>query len=388
MNNLRRIQEVMTDYSRATGALTSVMDEHYEPIPEASDETGKSFCRSCPKYKEDYDQSCRLMHIEAIHQAQNQGGVCIYHCATGVCFWTSPLFSRGPDRFSGALIGASRPEDKDIKAMADLLLICAESLSDGAGEYYQLLRRRAEQRNALEEERLKLQDQSPESYPLDTEQALLEAIRRGDTQGAGNLLNQILGYLLFVSPQSFDDVKLRAQELAALFPRAGHFSPPLMKLRQARDTEELIDILHCTVESMAAENHSFQGVCHKKALRKAEMLIRENYHRKITLKEIAAYAGLSVPYFSTIFKQEMGETLIAYLNRIRIENASRLLAETDLPLSEIIDTSGFEDQSWFSKTFKAYTGISPQRFRRQGGVTSHTISEQNLSEAYREALSK
>jgi transcriptional regulator GlxA family with amidase domain len=64
----------------------------------------------------------------------------------------------------------------------------------------------------------------------------------------------------------------------------------------------------------------------------------------------------------------MGENLSAYLNRLRVEKAAAMLIETDLSLGEISGSCGFEDQSWFSKIFKYYAGISPGKFRERGGV--------------------
>jgi len=115
---------------------------------------------------------------------------------------------------------------------------------------------------------------------------------------------------------------------------------------------------------------SFDGLPHASAMRKAELFIRENLTRKISLSEIAKVAGLSAPYFSTIFKEEMGENLSSYVNRQRVEKASKLLLETDLSLSEIAASCCFQDQSWFSKIFKSFTGISPGKYRRQGGPVS------------------
>jgi AraC-like DNA-binding protein len=103
-------------------------------------------------------------------------------------------------------------------------------------------------------------------------------------------------------------------------------------------------------------------------MRKAEQFIRENLTRKMSLGEIAAVAGLSAPYFSTIFKNEMDENLSKYINRLRVEKASKMLLETNLSLSDISSECCFEDQSWFSKIFKSFTGISPGKYRSQGGA--------------------
>jgi AraC-like DNA-binding protein len=154
-------------------------------------------------------------------------------------------------------------------------------------------------------------------------------------------------------------------------------------IQGAQNIEELTDVLHIIVEQMAALIFSFQGVRHAPALRKAERYIWDNYTHKISLREIARVSGFSPPYFSSIFKEEMGENLSSYINRLRVEKAGRLLIETNLSLSEIAGSCGFEDLSWFSKSFKTFTGISPGKYRNQGGAGVSEISEQNFSRSYR-----
>jgi transcriptional regulator GlxA family with amidase domain len=63
----------------------------------------------------------------------------------------------------------------------------------------------------------------------------------------------------------------------------------------------------------------------------------------------------------------MGENLSAYLNRLRVEKAAMMLAETGLPLIQIAEACGFENPSWFSRIFKLYAGISPGKYREKGG---------------------
>jgi transcriptional regulator GlxA family with amidase domain len=117
---------------------------------------------------------------------------------------------------------------------------------------------------------------------------------------------------------------------------------------------------------MADKIFSFRGMRHSSVLRKAQRFIWDNYSRKINLEEISKAAGLSAPYFSTIFNEEMGEKLSRYLNRLRVEKASTLLTETNKPMNLIAELCGFEDQSWFSKVFKSFTGVNPGRYREAG----------------------
>jgi YesN/AraC family two-component response regulator len=188
-------------------------------------------------------------------------------------------------------------------------------------------------------------------------------------------------------------MKLRAIELVVLLSRAA-VTPDtsednivldtnnryLKRIQDAKNPEELTDILYLIVDRMAGRIFSFQGVRHASALRKAERFIWENYTRKISLKEIAEASGLSAPYFSSIFKEEMGENLSNYLNRLRVERAATMFFESDMSLSEIAGACGFEDQSWFSKIFKSYTGKSPGKYREQGEGTFLAVRESSEHE--------
>jgi transcriptional regulator GlxA family with amidase domain len=64
----------------------------------------------------------------------------------------------------------------------------------------------------------------------------------------------------------------------------------------------------------------------------------------------------------------MGENFSHYLNRLRVEKASSMLKETDISFGKVSSACGFEDQSWFSKIFKNFTGISPCKYREVGGT--------------------
>ncbi|MDR2483679.1 MAG: helix-turn-helix domain-containing protein [Treponema sp.] len=211
-------------------------------------------------------------------------------------------------------------------------------------------------------------------YPQDKERMLLAALRRGDHDTAQKLLSGLLENLRSANPGDFRLIQHRAIELLALLSRAAVYTQEaldmnnryLERIQDARNPEELTDILRLLVDRMAAQIFSYQGVRHASALRKAERFIWENYTRRVSLQEIASASGLSAPYFSSIFKQEMGESLSNYLNRLRVERAVSLLSGTNLSLSVVSTSCGFEDQSWFSKIFKSFTGVSPGKYREQG----------------------
>ncbi|MDR2731422.1 MAG: AraC family transcriptional regulator [Treponema sp.] len=282
--------------------------------------------------------------------------------------------------------------DKDkLQSLAEILLMYAESLSSGSEDYHEISKRRTEQQEIISEIINELNEKYQDSrvkpgYPLEKERALIASLHRGDTTEAKKLLNELLAMLIFSNPGHFKYIQLRVTELVVLLSRVesnpvngGNLaiesnSSSLKQIQESKTVEELTDILHNTIDRISGFVSSFHGIPHAAALRKAETFILENYTRKVSLKEIAGVAGLSAPYFSTIFKEEMGENLSKYLNRLRVEKASRLLLESEMSLSEIASCCCFEDQSWFSKIFKAYTGISPGKYRNQGGGIVHSIS--------------
>ncbi|QQO10496.1 helix-turn-helix domain-containing protein [Breznakiella homolactica] len=426
---LKKAFEMAKAYKRAVNADCSVLgkDGHCVGSP---DGLGNMFCSLCKKYSDSQEQDndpsrfpCTDVHLDAVKESQRFGGIYIYMCERGFIYWTSPIFSYGHlvGSFICATVGIDREEaiesiqsmsrgeityeeakellsqvsdatPERVQAMAQILLICAEHLSKGTDDYFETLKRRTEQQSQLSSEIHHLKDQQAAGmvmpgYPLDKERMLMAALRRGDNDTGRKILNELLGNLFFSNPDNFKYMQFRAIELVVLLSRAA-FDPSttedsvletnnryLRRIQEAQNVEELTDILHIIVDRMASQIFSFRGARHAAALRRAERYIWENFSRKISLPEIAAASGLSAPYFSTIFKEEMGENLSSYLNRLRVEKASHLLTETMLSLSEIAGICGFEDQSWFSKIFKQYMGVSPGKYREYGGGLVPEVSE-------------
>jgi AraC-like DNA-binding protein/ligand-binding sensor protein len=445
---LLKARKIVNMYAKATGTCVNVVDENYLNLPDILPVNENIVCLYCMKCHGDLHAEpekpqdlagypCSKMNLTAIKKAHHFGGSYIYMCDLGFLFWTSPIFANG--RFAGALIAsgflgidseetteamyamgngdvseeelkkhlASFPhgDPGEIKALAELLLICAESLSVGNEDYYEVLKRRAQQQSVISDQISLLKDQYPDGktapgYPLDKERMLLAALLRGDFETGRKVLDELLSILFFSNPDHFSYVRFRAIELVVLLSRAvvslGSTDHSLLesnnrflqRIQEVQNIEELTDVLHIIVETMAGHIFSFQGIRHAAALRKAERFIYENYSRKISLKEIATVSGLSAPYFSTIFKEEMGENLSSYLNRLRVEKACRQLTETTMTLNEIAGSCGFEDQSWFSKIFKSFTGTSPGKYRVQGGGMVSEISEHNFSKNYRTLLKR
>ncbi len=97
---------------------------------------------------------------------------------------------------------------------------------------------------------------------------------------------------------------------------------------------------------------------------KAKKYIDENYaNQNTTLTSVAEAVCLSPNHFSTIFSQECKTTFIEYLTNVRIENAKRLLKDTDMKGYDIAYECGFSDPHYFSYIFKKNTGLTPREYK-------------------------
>lgn len=90
--------------------------------------------------------------------------------------------------------------------------------------------------------------------------------------------------------------------------------------------------------------------------------ISENYYNSIKLEHLAKIAGMNEKYFCRYFRSMTERTPIDYLNYYRIECACELLSTKDISIKEVALSCGFNDESYFIKTFHKYKGITPKQF--------------------------
>lgn len=102
----------------------------------------------------------------------------------------------------------------------------------------------------------------------------------------------------------------------------------------------------------------------RRIVRRAVAYIHEHYMEPIVRKEIAGYVNLSPRHLDRCFSEELDITPIAYLNRFRLQQARRLLEDTELNISEVAAAVGFSDSSYFCRVFRRDMEMSPSDYRR------------------------
>jgi two-component system response regulator YesN len=92
--------------------------------------------------------------------------------------------------------------------------------------------------------------------------------------------------------------------------------------------------------------------------------MHHHYRETLTLAMLSEKFHFSPQYLAKKFKEHYHMTVMTYLTKLRIEKAESLLANSDMPISQLAHSLGYEDDNYFGKVFKKQTGLSPIQFRR------------------------
>ncbi|MGE4284689.1 MAG: PocR ligand-binding domain-containing protein [Clostridia bacterium] len=405
-------------YSHTVGVGCFIIDTYGDTLYHT--EKNKNFCDLCQKMqkKASEQNTCENVHLYGSYQAERFGGKYIFFCPMGLVHWASPVSVDGMMR--GAILGGPAlmvdPEEflieeifkknnidlasveefdqyiseipiiqpEKVNSASETLFIFAAYISDIQPSLYLHDRENLEQQSDISEyihyiKTMGGDDSKIQGYPLEKERELLSLISMGDKTGSQKVLNEIFGHIFFSTGGNFDIIKARVLELIVLLSRAaleggadveqifGLNYRYLTEIHGFRTVEDLTYWLSKIMIRFTDCVFNLKDVKHVDVIYKAVDYVKRNYMRKITLEEVAAHVYLSSSYFSKIFKDEMECNFSTYLNQVRIEISKKLLLDDVIPLVDISNLAGFEDQSYFSKVFKKITKVSPGKYRESRG---------------------
>lgn len=133
----------------------------------------------------------------------------------------------------------------------------------------------------------------------------------------------------------------------------------------AKDAVDVLLIPLCQMLQLFLMENPCRSSCHGGLAEKVLFYIRKNHNRPITARDICQTFGCSRTYLSTVFKKETGRTLRQTINDLRIDDAKTLLLYSELSVTQIAYSVGFDDSNYFTSVFKKTQGISPLQYRRQ-----------------------
>ncbi len=125
---------------------------------------------------------------------------------------------------------------------------------------------------------------------------------------------------------------------------------------------QLLIILYRAAQQDDADN---EERCRRQLIGQAIDFLQENYADKLSLDRISQQAYLSRSYFSALFRKTTGISVFDYIQKLRIGQACRLLAETGDKVTAIASAVGYSDYRFFNQVFRKLTGVTAQEYRRK-----------------------
>lgn len=129
---------------------------------------------------------------------------------------------------------------------------------------------------------------------------------------------------------------------------------------------ECLQLIEQCEEAEVLSTHELKEVnyCNKERIDKVYQFTLKNYFEPITLEQVANIAAMSIPAFCNYFKRCTKKTYIEFLNEVRIENACKLLIDTEKSIHDIGFNSGFNTLPNFNKQFHKVKKMTPSHYRK------------------------
>jgi len=210
------------------------------------------------------------------------------------------------------------------------------------------------------------------------ENELLQAISYGQTHRIEHLMERI-------SPESFEqrvqdplrNMKNYCIVMNTLFRKAaehGGVQPYHLhristgfaaEIEQVQDTRAATELMRSIFRTYTRLVRTYSAANCCEHVRKALVIIESNLSSFLSPAQIADSLKITPAYLTRIFHRDTGKTVVEYIHECRIRQAKHLLQTTALQVQTVAQHCGMIDVQYFSKLFKAHTGITPRQFREQ-----------------------
>lgn len=266
----------------------------------------------------------------------------------------------GPITFSASVGSAvSRPEELPL-SIREASVVIWERLLRGTGRVLSGTtgEGRLHEQNLLEKY-LRLMTHAIEVISAEEADAVIDQIK-SSAEGA----KTVYGYELLELVSSCGRLFLSQLELAGRKEEIRKFEE---RCERCGSTEELFGALRELQRGYLEELEKKHEETSIRPIRQAKQYIQNHFSEQITMEEVSSVVGLSSAYFSVLFKKAEGEGFAKYLINLRVEEAKRLLRESNLPAAEICRRVGYSDLKHFTHTFEKATGVKPSTYRKLYG---------------------
>lgn len=406
--------DVANNYSRATSKNCMIIDTNGNPVYKTN---STNFCTLCNKLESALEDKtfCKRYKVYNAHQANRFGGKYIFLCPMGLVNWISPITVDGvmigsflsgsyallpPQRilfeklFEKMYIPKNMSEElfnnfidmetinpETVEGLSEMLFLMSCHVSDISHYSHINSQKHLSQLSMFNDyiQHIKTETNKQEPYSIDKEKDLIELVKIGNKIDCQKSIVEIISNMYCNKDMDFKTIKTRIIEILVLISRAVLENSSdidtilklnnkyLWEIAELSNINNLIEYINEFFEDFFEFNNSYNDIKHIDAIYQSIHYISNNYMNKLSLEDVAKNAHLSPSYLSRIFTNELDMSFKGYLNKFRIDKSKELLLEDDIKVSDVSYLVGFNDQSYFSKVFKSYTGVTPKKFKSSMG---------------------
>jgi AraC-like DNA-binding protein len=219
---------------------------------------------------------------------------------------------------------------------------------------------------------LDLHEQMTVTYDEKLEERILESIRAGDGDEAKSLFDQ------FIEVSSKGDIESFMLSMTRFSLALGKAFDILNKTRiekipismkdfymRMASFESIDDLKSKFYEDIMkiANQKPLVETRHDALVESIKRYVQDHFTEELSLKGIAVEFKLSQGYLGTIFKESVGWSVMDFIHNIRLDKSAELLIATELSIAEIMERTGFYNESSYYKLFKRKFGTTPKAYR-------------------------
>lgn len=213
--------------------------------------------------------------------------------------------------------------------------------------------------------------------PLEVEDAILAKIKEGRydqihlakisklVDDMGRMAQDSLQHCKFTVVSAISIFTRAAIEGGALPDDVFDLSDALIySLSYCTNMDDISDIYALSAIMLAKQVHAAKTKSYSVKVERIISYISQNIFRKITLKDLSEYVGLSPNYMCNLFSREMGISIHNYIQKEKIAVSCNLLKFSDRNISDIAAYMGFQSQSNYAAVFKKWIHLTPDQYRK------------------------
>ena len=142
----------------------------------------------------------------------------------------------------------------------------------------------------------------------------------------------------------------------------------LFKMMEREYTERAtgyMEMLRCyLIQALVRAVRACEELSENNAVTTVMKHLKDHYTQPLSLNTLSQLVGYTPQYLSSLFSGDVGISIQEFLQRLRVEEACKLLVQTPMTTAEIATAVGYQDVRHFSKLFRRFQGVSPKEYRR------------------------